>query len=339
MSKRNLNRFTLAAILTAISVTGVMLIVSGCRSNKGSAPGSAIRLGGPKNIAMLPIIADVKGYFRDEAVTVEYRPLQTGKIAQDALVSGDIDLGVLVDSNIAFIRFQGENDIRVVCTIQEKHDDALVARRDRGITKPTDLTGKKIGYLPATTSHIFLARYLAKQGVDINGVTLVSMSPPAMQAAVIRGDVDAISAWQPFRFNAMKELGGNGVEFNDESAYVAYALIAGRSRFFDARTDECKRVLRALLRAEEFVEKNTDEAIAILADKIPMERDALQAAWKEYRVRVRLDQGILKLVEEEGRWIAETQDGFKGKPVPDYSITFDATLLRNVAPDRVLLQK
>jgi NitT/TauT family transport system substrate-binding protein len=334
----NRTRYLTAALAVLVGVAATFTWIEWRNDGGSSIPegkAAVVRIGGPNNIAMLPLIAARKGYFENAGVKVEFKSLQTGKLAMDALNSGDIDLATMVDSNIAFVRFQGGGDIRVICTIQEKYDDAIVARVDRGIHEPGDLIGKKIGFAPATTSHIFLSRYLTYKNIDASQLSLVPMTPPAMQPALIRGDVDAISIWQPFRNNALNELGANGVEFNDKKAYVAFAVVAGRLNFLSTHEVECQKILSALIRAEQFVRDNRDEAMALLAEAIPMQPDALTAAWEEYEVRVRLDPGLLKLLEEEGRWIKATQDGFADKELPVYSATIDTAILKKVAPERV----
>jgi NMT1/THI5 like len=61
----------------------------------------------------------------------------------------------IVETNIALVKFQEGADIKVITSITEKYDDAIVARRDRGISKPKDLEGKMLAILPGTISHRF----------------------------------------------------------------------------------------------------------------------------------------------------------------------------------------
>lgn len=143
----------------SISAVGALtLLVAACSrspSSNATPPSAPLRWGGPANISMLPIIAERKGFFREEGIETRPNYLQTGKMAMDAVVSGDIDLGVLVETNIAFIKFQNATPIKVVASVMRKHDDALIVRADRGIRKPTDLYGKSISIVPATTSRRF----------------------------------------------------------------------------------------------------------------------------------------------------------------------------------------
>jgi ABC-type nitrate/sulfonate/bicarbonate transport system substrate-binding protein len=46
---------------------------------------------------MLPIVAQQKGFFQAEGLDVQPNYLQTGKVAMDAVVSGDLNFGVIVE--------------------------------------------------------------------------------------------------------------------------------------------------------------------------------------------------------------------------------------------------
>lgn len=297
-----------------------------------------IKVGAPANISMLLLVAEAKGFFKEEKVNVKYIPLQTGKIAQDALSSGDIDLGILVDSNIAFVNFIAGNDIKVLAAIEEKNDDSLLYRKDRKINSIADLKGKKIAYLPATTSHIYLERFLSKNNIPFNKIKAVSLLPAAMIPALIKGDVDAISIWQPFIYNAQQQLGDKAGEFSDKEAYTSYALLASKSANVSKYTTEYQAILKALIKAEDFVKSQPKEAISLLAKAIPLDEKTLTVIWDKYKLQVGLTKGILSLLKEEGTWISKSQRAFKGKAVPDYAKTIDTSVLKAVAPDRISIE-
>lgn len=331
----------------AISVLlAAALVGAGCHGDRASqdpAPEKAspsptdsapIAIAGPKNIAMLPLVASKRGMFAAEKVSATYEPLQTGKLAMDAVVSGDVDAGVIVDANIAHALFQPGVDLVVVAAVMSKTDDALVARADRGIRTARDLVGHSIGYVPGTTSDSFLWRFLAREGIDPKSVKLAATTPPALQAAMAHGDVDAAAIWQPWRFNIAKELGDNAAQIANDGAYVGYAVLVVRRETAERRADSLAAVLRALLRAERYT-IGDPEARALLAAEIPIDRATLDATWEEYRIHVGLDEGLLANLKAEGEHLRSTKPEYSGKAQPAYEKVIDARLLRSVAPDRV----
>jgi len=292
-------------------------------------------VGGPKNISMLVLIAEDQGFFQAEGIEVEFRPIQTGKLTMDSLGINELDVGVLVDTNIAYLGFRSDVKARVIASIASKTDDALIARSDRGIQVPADLEGRTIAYLPATTSDSFLWRFLRKHGISTQSVTLLSMPPPAMQAAVVKGDVDAASIWQPFRLNAETATDGKLIQFVDPEVYVAQALLCSTDRKVREKSAELQGLLRALMRAEEFARSQQTAARRILADAIPMEESALIASWGDYDLRVELNRSILQLLSEESQHIVTALPEYSGRQIPNYESLIDPALLRGIDASRV----
>ena len=310
----------------------VLVVLTGCRKK----PELKVSWGGPKNISMTPIIAAQKGYFQEEGLNVETKYLQTGKIAMDALLSKDTDFSVLVESNVAFIKYQPGADIQVICSIEEKFDDAIVARKDKGINTPKDLEGRTLAVLIGTTSHIFADRFIRYHNLDASKINIINLSPPSIQASIMTGDIEAGSIWQPYRYNVQKAIGEKAIQFNDKEIYKAYAIMAVRKEFAEKNGDIIKGFLRALIKAENYIRSHKNEAISILAKEMNIDPEVLSAVWDEYIIRVRLDDELQKLIKEEGNWIKETQRGFENKAVPSYEGVINASFLREVDPNKVV---
>lgn len=296
---------------------------------------STIIWGCPKNIAMLPILAQVKGFFAKEGLNAQRQDIQTGKMAMDGLINGSIDFGVLVETNIAFIKFQPGVDLKIICIISEKFDDAIMARKDHGITNPKDLEGKRLGLTYATTSHAFAIQYLMAKGVDLSEVTIVNMPPPSIQAALINGELDAGSLWQPFRYNVAATLKDSSIEMKDTTTYKAYAIIVARGDYLQKHKNETVRFFKALIRAEQYLKKNLKESQQILSKEIAIPLDILKTVWNEYYLKIHMSKELLSSIEKEGKWIVETQSEFEGKGIPNYKEVFALEYLKIVDRKRV----
>ena len=307
---------------------GLTVLVSGCSSSEDS-----ITWGGPKNISMLPILAQEQGYFAEAGLDATRQDIQTGKQTLDTLISGKIDFGVVVEPTIATIKFQPGTDIKVIAVIQEKFDDAIVARKDKGINSAKDLEGKTLGLTYTTTAEVFAVEYLESQGVDLSKVKITNMPPPAIQAAVVNGELDAGSMWQPFRYNTATALGEDGIVMNDP-LYKAYAIVAVREDFAEENPEVVESYLKALIEADTYLQENPQQAQEILAREIDIPLDVLQLAWEEYDVGVGLSKGLLEAITKEGKWVA-TQPEFKGKPLPDYQEVIDPQFLKAIDSKRV----
>jgi taurine transport system substrate-binding protein len=128
---------------------------------------------------------------------VTYRKLASGADVVRALASGSIQLGEAGSSPIAAGLSQGV-DISLFWILDNINDaEALVVRDGSGVTKLTDLKGRKIGVPFVSTSHFHALVALQNAGVDPSSVKILNLRPPEVAAAWERGDIDATYIWDP----------------------------------------------------------------------------------------------------------------------------------------------
>ena len=314
------------------AVLGLTLAISSCSSTDSNQ--TDITWGGPKNISMLPILAQEQGYFAEAGLDADRQDIQTGKQTLDTLISGNIDFGIIVEPTIAYIKFQPGTDIKVIAVIQEKFDDAIVARKDKGINSAKDLEGKTLGLTYTTTAQMFAVEYLQSQGVDLDKVKIMNMPPPAIQAAVVNGELDAGSMWQPFRYNTASALGDDGIVMNDP-VYKAYAIVAVREDFAAENPEAIEHFLEAIIQAEAYLEENPQAAQEILAREIDIPLEVLELAWEEYNVGVSLSGGLLETITKQGEWVAATDPEFQDQPLPNYEEVVAPEFLKEIDSKRV----
>jgi NitT/TauT family transport system substrate-binding protein len=182
-------------------------------------------------------------------------------------------------------------------------DNAIVARRDRGIAKPADLKGKRIGVTLGTNADFFADAFLLGHGIDREKVKIIDMKPDAMAAALGAGRVDAVSTFNPTLNLLKKGLGNKGIVFFGESVYTEKVCVAAMLDFVKKHPETVKKALRALVRAETFVQQNPVEARRLVADFLKLDKALLDEIWPILTTRVKLDQAMLVDLEEQTRWV------------------------------------
>jgi len=72
--------------------------------------------------------------------------------------------------------------------------------------------------------------------------------------------------------------------------------------FIKAHPDTVRKVLRAMLKAQDFIEKHSDESLALVCRRLKVEPEIGKTLWKETVYRVELDRTLPELMERIGRW-------------------------------------
>ncbi|HEY7189225.1 MAG TPA: ABC transporter substrate-binding protein, partial [Vicinamibacterales bacterium] len=117
------------------------------------------------------------------------------------------------------LRVLGDNaNVRLLFTLVDGNY-RIVAKRSAGIARLADLKGKRIVVPRNTSANYYLVAMLRTVGLQESDVTLVTAPATAMAAAMVKGEADAISMWEPESENAVRAIGKDAIIFQDNKVY------------------------------------------------------------------------------------------------------------------------
>ena len=283
-------------------------------------------------------VAVAKGYFAEEGLDVQPLMHTYGKAALQSVIENKADFATVAETPVMFSVLKGEK-IFVIANIEASSmNNAIVARRDAGISTPGDLKGKRIAFTPGTTSDFFLDSLLTANGLTRKQIQPVSMKPEEMQNAIMAKNVDAVSTWNYPLTQIYQQLGSDGTIFYDQQIYTETFNIAVRQDFVQKNPEAVKRFLRALIKAENFVAKNPDEAQAIMSAATKIDKSIIHEVWNAFSYHVVLDQTLLITLEDETRWAMKNKlTDLTG--IPDYLNFIHLDSLREVKPEAIRMNR
>lgn len=279
-------------------------------------------------------IAYKKGYFAEEGVEITPQIYSFGKGALNAVIEGKADMATSAETPILFSIMKG-NEIYIIATVEtSSRNNAIIGRKDKGILKPNDLKGKRIGVTFGTTSEFFIDSFLIANGIERKEVQIVNLTPDEMLDAVISGKIDAASTWHFPLIRIQKGLGDKGITFYSEHLYTETFNIVAKQDYVKKHPDAIKKAIRALIKAEVFIKQNPNESLNIVADSIGIDRALLSEVWGEFNFRVTLTQALLITLEDETRWVIKSRLVEKSK-MPNYIDFIYVDGLQAVKPEAV----
>lgn len=285
-------------------------------------------------MALFVYIAHVNDYFKQEGLEAEMQPHTFGKVALQAVIEGRADVATAADTPVMLAIMNGER-INILATIgTSNRNTAIIARKDRGITAPSDLKGKKIGVALGTTSDFLTDSFLKAHGIENKQVKIIDMTPDKMVAALNTGKIDAASLWNPPLRQLQNELGDKGLSFYGEMYFSETFCIAAKTDFVEEHPEATKKFLRAIIKAEEFVREHPEDARRLSAEFIKLDRNILDQIWDIYNFRVTLDQALIVDLEDQTRWAIKNRLVAR-RDMPNYLDFIYMDGLLAVKPDTV----
>lgn len=333
------SRLFQASAAVALAVIILALGYLGTRGQPGtrSFPAEKLRIAVPMlPHAALVHVAAVKGYFADEGLDASILPVSHGVAAIGDMLQGKADLAVAAEVPFVISVMKG-NALGMFATVTSiSNDNAIIARRDHAIVAPRDLAGKKIGISFGTSGSYFLWAFLIRHKLPLppDSIMLVDLPPDQIMGALANGSVDAVATWQPISFQAEAALGKNAASFTEPDAYRTTMVAFGRIEFLKGHADAIEKLVRAMLKAEQFMRSHPEETMNLVAQWLKTDVDALRPTWTQFDFRVNLLQSHLIAMEDVSRWTMARGYAAKG-PVPNLLPNLYLDALLAVQPERV----
>ena len=154
-----------------------------------------------------------KGYYKAEGLDVTVDTASGSLEPINRVASGTYDMG-FGDIN-SLIKFRDANPgtpLKAVFMVYNRPPFSVVGRKSRGITKPKDLEGKKLGAPAPDGAYAQWPIFVQANGIDASKVTIENVGFPVREPMLAAGQVDAITG---FSFSSFINLKDKGVPVDD----------------------------------------------------------------------------------------------------------------------------
>ena len=321
----------------------LLLLIPGCKqqdeaaSKKQQDATVAVTICHGSVTDILLRIALEQGYFDKEGLSVTLKHLD-GKQAYDGMLQGECNFAVSGAPPIV-LADPRRTPFTILATVMSDNDSArIIARRDRGIATPVDLKGKRIGVKKGVIGHLFLDLFMMKHGLAQNEVTPVFMESEALPAALASGEIDGFSMTNKMVNVAARSLGDNGVVFAEPGLCPIYGILTTRPDNA-LNLQAAPRLLKALVRTEQYVKSEPDAAKALVAKDAKLSPQETEEIWGRTTIEVALANTLFIHLEDQHRWQTERGGDSASAGMPNYLTLVSPEFLRAIKPASVSIIK
>lgn len=294
---------------------------TGCKSGeKGELEQKErVRIAVPKDVITGPVlIARKLGYIEAEGLEVDWDDsYSSGKTAFEAMLRDEADLSLVATTPVVLYSFS-RDDFAIFTTYTTSYEAVkLITRRDTGIESALDLRGKKVGVLAGTISQILLDSVLIYNEILPEELEIINISPTDAALMLKNGEVDAISSWSNYVYEAKELLGDNFMIIPTSKVYRIAINMAGMRSFIDKKPLVIRKVLRGLKRAVDFMNEKPEEAQQLISEIMGQDVALIRRDWRNLTFQLTLDQLLILTMENEAKW-AIRHKYTEGREVHDY---------------------
>ena len=270
------------------------------------------------------LVALDRGYYKAEGLDVTIDTAAGSVEPITRLASGTYDMG-FADIN-SLIKFRDQNPtipLKPVFMVYNRPPFSIVSRKSRGVLKPKDLEGHKLGAPAADGAFAQWKIFVQANGIDASKVTIENVGFPVREPMLAAGQVDAITG---FSFSSYINLKDRGVPVDDIVVLLMadYGVnlygntIIVSPKFASEHPDAVKGFLRAFLRGL----KDTVKDPASAVDSVIKRNDIAKKDVELERLKMALHDNILTPeVKQNGFGAVELPR--LDKSIDQIALTFD----------------
>jgi ABC-type nitrate/sulfonate/bicarbonate transport system substrate-binding protein len=242
-----MTRWIVVLILIGAAVAGAVTV--GAAPEVGEV---ALGVSQSPQLAAQIVVAMEQGYFKKEGITPKITWTPSGREFAEAFAARAVVMGTSGEQPAINLAHRGL-PVRVLAQLCEM-SGSLGAVVKPNVQKPEDLYGRKVAFFPGTTSELLFQGFVHRYKLDAAKMQQFHMDPPESVAAFVRGDVDAIFAWEPNVARAVKAGGkvlASGSRSNVPGQEGPHRMAPGHG-VFSVSTDFAQKnpqTVRAVLRA------------------------------------------------------------------------------------------
>lgn len=230
-----------------------------------------VRLGYSRLIINLPIMIasdEGRGFFSDNELNVEFKPMSTTNAMQDAVVSGAVDAAAALGTEMFLQNNNLQRGILKAVAFnvltENRFVDAIIVNADSPVSVLPELHQRRVGCYPATTVQTLLRLVGKNNFIDLLPVTV---QPAQALETLSSNQVDALFVIEPQLTDALSKNRFRVIETAPFAKHVLNGMPVGvyvvNGMFNERHPKTVQRFARALSQAIEFIEADPDEARAI----------------------------------------------------------------------------
>ncbi|MBJ6363626.1 ABC transporter substrate-binding protein [Paenibacillus sp. GCM10012307] len=261
-----MRRKSTAALLVLLLLAGAVL--GGCGKDAGGGKTKLTVGEVTRSIFYAPqYVALSKGFFEDEGLEVDLVSTFGGDKTMTALLSGNIDIGLVGSETSIYVAQQGAKD-PVINFAQLTQTDGtfLVSREavngfDWNDLKGSNFLGQRKGGMPQMAGEFTLKKKGIDPKTDLKLIQNVDFAN--IPAAFASGTGDYVQLFEPQASIFEKEGRGHVIaSFGAESGHLPYTVYMSKQSFLKKNKTAAESFVKAVHRAQIWVEQHSAEEIA-----------------------------------------------------------------------------
>ena len=241
----------------------------------------------------------------DLGLEVEYKQFLAGYLMTEAMAAGELDIAAVMGGTSTITSYAGGRELQVFAAYsQAPAGFALVTKVNSPLEHVEDLRGKSVGLPIGTETHLLLGKALQEAGLGLEDVQAVNMLVPDAITALMGGQIDAACVVEPVLSN-LETQGKIRVLRDGIGLMPGLTVSTVRRDLREQRPEVLAAYLHAYARSLEFMEKEPDKTLDLVAKETKLAPELVEKVMAKYTFSPEIGPELLVALEETALFLQE----------------------------------
>lgn len=289
-------------------------------------------------------VAVLSDYFAGPGPNVVVDQAVSGKASLRKLLKGEADFALVAATPVALALLRQNSrdqphgdDLVVLANISSSSQTHhVLALKDRGIHRPKDLHGRRVGLLNNSSAEFYWSQFALFHGLQPGEIELKEVGIKAMAEQLNSGEVDAVVTWDPWVYRLERDLPQPTVRFSERQIFTLNWLLVSRRKTVEQSPEVCERILRGYMRAVHALHEHSDRERDLYGYDSDLPESYLRSMEEKIIFHLGLQWSVLMDIEQQLDWlITKLNLDSVARPRPEHYLAPGP--LERLAPERVMM--
>lgn len=288
--------------------------------------------------------AEKMGFFEENGIEAELIDYPTGRDAVTDMLDNDA-ADMAVSTEFVVLR---NNDpyrgFRIIASISQadinstaaKVSSGVFAKKSSGINTPQDLRGKNIAATINAITDFLCGIFLEQNGMSYTDANVIAIKPEDRTKFLDMPEYDAFFVWEPKLYKQYSSHPDKLNYFQIPSVLPFHFVLSAKDEFRQANPGADAKVLRALEKAEQWLQDNPDELKKLIMEKVNLTGTYAENSLKRHHMLLNLPYTLPKAMEMQMDWLRRYKSFDKNNELNVYRL-IDSAPLREVNSESVTI--
>jgi NitT/TauT family transport system substrate-binding protein len=226
-------------------------------------------------------LGQAKGFFRAEGIDVEIVPGKGSTDSVNMVDAGQVEFALASgESALQGRAASPARAVKVLAVFFPTTPAAIFSLREKNITKPADLYGKKVGVIKGSSAYKQYTAFMRKEQLDPARITEVPTTGSVQELIAPNSDLDAMvqfSYQQPLQLRLVGHA-VNEIAFRNYGVRAYGVGLITKESTVASRPDFVRKFVRAVVRSQKYTLAHREEAIRLFLRQFPEQEPRFSTA-------------------------------------------------------------